>query len=887
MVNETPDLAGLSVEEKRRLLVQRLQKKTQRPDTFPLSFAQQRLWFTDRLDPGSPAYNVPLALRMRGPLEVGVLRRTLAEVVRRHEALRTVFTEAGGRPAQVVRPPAREVLREVDLSTLPEAVREAELRRLVEEEAVRPFDLERGPLLRATLVRTAERESALLFTLHHIVCDGWSTGVLVREVSALYEAFSRGEASPLPELRTQYPDFSVWQRKALRDGALDGHVAYWRAKLAGAPPVLEVPTDRPRPPVMGGQGVTRLRGLGPGTVRALRELGRAEGTSLFMTTLTAWQALLALWSGQDDVVVGAPIAGRTRIELEALIGFFVNTLVLRTDLSGDPPVRELLRRARETMLDAEAHQDLPFERLVEELGVERSPGHTPLFQAVLSLEDGDTWGMPRLGEVELSPVESAETTAKFDLMLTLVREGGGLKAALAGRAELFDASTLDRMLAGLAAILEGMAADPERRLSEIELLDPAERRAVVSEWSTSGKAPAPARCVHELFAEQSARTPDAPAVVHGETSLTYAELDARAGALAGELRARGVGPEVPAGVFLERGADLVVALLGVLRSGGAYVPLDPAYPAERLEYMLQDSGARVVLTLGRLMERLPEFDGEVVRMDVPGETPLPHQGGGEHYVSPDNLAYVIYTSGTTGRPKGVAVTHASASNLLSQAVETFGAEPGSRVLQTASLSFDASLLEIFLALFSGAALHVADRETVLSGEALGALLREREIDVWASTPPLLESLPESDFPALRTVGTGGERCSGELAARWSAGRRLLNLYGPTETAIYITDHLCEAGSAEAPPIGRPVGGARAYVLGRRGEPVPAGVPGELHLGGVGLARGYLGQPERTAERFVPDPHSRESRGRGCTARETGCAGWGRGSWSSWGAWTGS
>ncbi|HEX7241424.1 MAG TPA: condensation domain-containing protein, partial [Longimicrobiaceae bacterium] len=615
MVNETPDAAGLSVEEKRRLLVQRLQKKTQRPDTFPLSLAQQRLWLVDRLDPGSPAYNVPVALRMRGPLDVGVLRRTLAEVVRRHEALRTVFTDAGGRPAQVVRPAPREVLREVELSALAETAREAELRRLVAEEAVRPFDLERGPLLRATLVRTAERESAMLFTLHHIVCDGWSTGVLVREVSALYDAFSRGEASPLPELRTQYPDFSVWQRKAMRDGALDGHVAYWKEKLAGAPPVLEVPTDRPRPPVAGGSGVTRIRALDPGTARALRELGRAEGTSLFMTALAAWQALLALWSGRDDVVVGTPIAGRTRIELEGLIGFFVNTLVLRTDLSGDPTVRELLLRARETMLDAEAHQDLPFDRLVEELGVERSPGHTPLFQAILSLEDGDARGMPRLGEVELSPVESADTTAKFDLALTLVQEGGGLTAALAGRAELFDPATLDRMLADLAAILEGMAADPERRLSGIELLDPAERRRVVSEWSASGKAPAPARCVHELFAEQAGRTPEAVALVQGEERLTYAELDRGANRLAHHLAGLGVGPGTRVGVCLERSPDMIVAFLAVLKAGGAYLPLDPAYPRERLEYMLADSGAEVLLTGERLLDALPAHGGATVCLD--------------------------------------------------------------------------------------------------------------------------------------------------------------------------------------------------------------------------------------------------------------------------------
>ncbi len=827
---------------------------------LPLSFAQERLWFLHRLAPESVAYNVPATLRLRGPLDAAALGRALGALVERHESLRTVFPVAGGEPVQEVLPADGFSLPVDDLAALPAGEREAEAARRARAVGEGPFDLERGPLFRAALLRLDTEDHVLALAMHHVVSDGWSMGVLFRDLDALYGAFSRGEPSPLAPLPVQYADFAVWQREWLRGETLEAQLGFWREQLRGAPPLLELPTDHPRPQAAGGRRGTHPLAIPGALVEELRALSRAAGATLFMTALAGFQALLARWSGEDDVLVGTPVAGRRWAEVEGLIGFFVNTLVLRADLAGDPDARGFLAQARERMLEAQTHQDVPFERLVEELGVERSLGHTPLFQVMFSFVSatGRTGEEARLGGLvmEQLPADGGETP--FDLGMVLLEEGEGLAGVVEYRAGLFEASTVARMAEHFRVLLEGIAAHPERRLSEISLLAPAERAAVLEEWSVGAAGPRRPACLHDLFAEQAARTPDAPAVVHGETSLTYAELDARAGALAGELRARGVGPEVPVGVSLERGIDLVVALLGVLRAGGVYVPLDPAYPAERLEYMLADSGARVVLTLDRLAERVPEFGGTVVLLDTPHPRPLPHKGGGEHYVSPDNLAYVVYTSGSTGRPKGVAVTHGAASNLLSQAVETFGAHPGSRVLQTASLSFDASLLEVFLALFSGAALHVADRETVLSGTALGALLREREIDVWVSTPPLLESLPDADLPALRTVSTGGERCSGELAARWSAGRRLLNMYGPTETTIYATGHLCAEGAAEAPPIGRPVAGARAYVLDRRGEPVPVGMPGELCVGGAGLARGYLGEPARTAERFVPDGVSGEA-----------------------------
>ncbi|HEX7242719.1 MAG TPA: condensation domain-containing protein, partial [Longimicrobiaceae bacterium] len=687
-----------------------------RSGPLPLSFAQERLWFLHRLAPESVAYNVPATLRLRGPLDAAALGRALGALVERHESLRTVFPVAGGEPVQEVLPSDGFSLPVDDLAALPAGEREAEAARRARAVGEGPFDLERGPLFRAALLRLDAEDHVLALAMHHVVSDGWSMGVLFRDLDALYGAFSRGEPSPLAPLPVQYADFAVWQREWLRGETLEAQLGFWREQLRGAPPLLELPTDHPRPQAAGGRRGTHPLAIPGALVGELRALSRAAGATLFMTALAGFQALLARWSGEDDVLVGTPVAGRRWAEVEGLIGFFVNTLVLRADLAGDPDARGFLAQARERMLEAQTHQDVPFERLVEELGVERSLGHTPLFQVMFSFVSaaGRTGEEARLGglAMEQLPADGGETP--FDLGMVLLEEGEGLAGVVEYRAGLFEASTVARMAEHFRVLLEGIAAHPERRLSEISLLAPAERAAVLEEWSRGAAGHRRPACLHDLFAEQAARTPDAPAVVHGEASLTYAELDARAGALAGELRARGVGPEVPVGVSLERGVDLVAALLGVLRAGGVYVPLDPAYPAERLAFMLADSGARTVLTLERLAERLPDFGGTVMLLD----TPLPHEGGGEHDVSPDNLAYVVYTSGSTGRPKGVAVTHAAASNLLSQAVKTFGAHPGSRVLQTASLSFDASLLEVFLALFSGAALHVADRETVLSGTAL-------------------------------------------------------------------------------------------------------------------------------------------------------------------------
>ncbi|HEX2188190.1 MAG TPA: condensation domain-containing protein, partial [Longimicrobiaceae bacterium] len=663
-------------------------ERVPRDEPLPLSFAQQRLWLVDRLEPGSPAYNVPHALRLRGALDTRALRASLDELVRRHETLRTTFAERGEEPVQVIHAPAPVELEELDLREQPSPERETAAERLAAQEAMRPFDLACGPLLRCTLLRLADDDQVLLFTLHHIVSDGWSRGVLVREVSALYGACSRGEESRLPELPVQYADFAVWQRNWLTGDVLEAQIGYWKARLAGAPPLLEVPTDRPRLPGRSARAESHGFRIPSRVSERLRELSRREGTTLFMTLLAGWQALLARYAGQDDVVVGSPIAGRSRREVEGLIGFFVNMLALRTDLAGDPTWMELLGRVRGATLGALDHQELPFERLVDELSVERSLTHSPVFQTVFTLDVVDGEGEQlELGGLGLEPFGRSEHAAKFDLDLLFADAGGELDAALVYRAALFDAETIARMAGHLQVVLEALAADPARRISEVSLLREGERAQLLAGSRAEPPEQAPA-CVHELVAAQAARTPGARAVAGRSRALGYAELERRSSQLAHLLRSRGVGPETRVGICLERDVEMLVAVLGVLKAGGAYVPLDPSYPAERLAYTLADSGAFLLVSRGHLLETMPVLEAEAVCLDrdeqAIGAQPdvAPESGAG-----PRNAAYVVYTSGSTGRPKGVVVEHAALANTLLAARETFGPAPGEVTPALASYAF--------------------------------------------------------------------------------------------------------------------------------------------------------------------------------------------------------
>ncbi|HEX7241082.1 MAG TPA: amino acid adenylation domain-containing protein, partial [Longimicrobiaceae bacterium] len=832
----------------------------------PLSFAQQRLWFLDQLEPGSPAYNVLRALRLHGPLDPAALRRALEEVVRRHDALRTTFAAVPGGAVQVVDAEARVALPVAELRALPGGAGERELLRLVEAEGRVPFDLARGPLLRALLLRPADGEWVLSLVVHHVVADGWSLGVLVRELSEAYSARVRGEAPRLPPVEVQYPEFAARQREWLEAGVAEAQLAFWRARLAGAPPLLELPVDRPRPPAQSTRGTSVEVVLPVEVSRRLRELARAAECTLFMTLLAGFQVLLGRYAGEDDVCVGTPVAGRTRSDVEGTIGFFANTLVLRTDLGGDPDARELLRRVRETTLAAFENQDVPFERVVEELQPERSRAHDPVFQAMFALQNLDV-GRLELEGVRVEALEQPVPAVKFDLNLALRDDGEQIVGGLEFRTDLWDVESALRMVEHLSALLAGMAADPDRPLSELDLLDDAGRAHLLALGDGGPPVPAEAPDLAGLFEAQALRTPEAEAVAAPDGALTYAELDARSAGLARRLRALGAGPESRVGVCLERGLDMAVAVLAALRAGAAYVPLDPRYPAERLAYMLRDADAQVLLTQERLLARLPEHGAETVLADAEWKRPV--EDGPGVPAGPDSLAYVVYTSGSTGTPKGVAMPRGPLGALVAWQLREWGAGAPARTLQFASLSFDVSFQEMLTTWASGGTLVLlAEEERADLAAVLRRIEAERVERVFLPFVALQHLAELGDrhavHPAsLREVVTAGEqlRVTPQLA-RWMGrlgGCSLVNQYGPSETHV-VTSFALEGapeGWPALPPIGRPVAGVRAYVLDRRLRPAPTGVPGELYLGGAPVARGYLGRPAATAERFLPDPFAAE------------------------------
>ncbi|HEX6746468.1 MAG TPA: amino acid adenylation domain-containing protein [Longimicrobium sp.] len=833
-------------------------ERVDRGGRLPLSFAQQRLWFLERMGDLGSTYHVPTRLRLGGELDRAALRRALDAIVARHEALRTTFVEVEGEPAQRITPveESRFLLAEHDLGGDPEA--QSGLRRLLGEEARAPFDLARGPLIRGRLIRVAEDEHVLLVTMHHIVSDGWSMGVFTRELSALYGAFRRGEPDPLPPLPVQYADYAAWQRKWVDGEVLRKQAEYWKAALADAPELLELPTDRPRPARQDYAGGTVWIDLGEELTAALKALGQRRGTTLFMTVLAGWAAVLARLSGQDKVVVGTPSANRGRAEIEGLIGFFVNTLALRVDLSGSPTVAKLLEQVRAHALEAQQNQDIPFEQVVELVQPTRSMAHAPLFQVMFSWQSASEGGLelPGLRAGGVGPAGAApEVAAKFDLSLSLVEAGGRIVGSVEYATALFDRETVERYLAYLRRVLEGMVADERQAVDALPLLPEAERRLVLEEWNHTEAGYSRGLCIHELFEAQVRRTPDAVALVHADEALTYAELNARANRLARRLVALGAGPERIVALALERGVEMVVALLAVNKAGAAFLPVDPAYPAERRRWMLERSAARLILTTSALAADLPATQAPVVALDrVAAEIEAEDDENLSVDVDAENAAYVIFTSGSTGRPKGVVVPHRGIGNLAAAQREAFGVEPGGRVLQFASFSFDAAVAEVAHTLLSGAALVMA--RPGQAGPELLALMRDEAVTVATLPPALLAALQADELPALRTVVSAGEAVSADVVARWGAGRRFVNAYGPTETTVCATVSIDPSPSGR-PPIGKPIANVRVYVLDARMQPVPFGVPGELYVGGVGVVRGYLGQPGQTAERFVPDPFGGE------------------------------
>jgi amino acid adenylation domain-containing protein len=825
---------------------------------LPASYAQQRLWFLDRLEPESAAYHVPVVSRLRGRLDVAALGRALTALGERHESLRTTFTMIDGVPHQLIASRPSVVMTVTDVRAEPDA--EAAALALADEDSATRFDLIAGPLWRARLISISDEDHILSLTLHHTIADAWSVGILLRELSSLYGAELDGRPADLPELAIQYGDYAAWQREWMDSGGLDRQLAYWKSHLAGAPALLELLTDHPRPAMQSFNGAKASTILPRGLLDGLRALSEREGTTLFMTLLAAFVALMNRYTHSDDIVVASPVANRNRLELEGLIGVFANTLALRTSVDGDPTFSELLARVRESALAAYSNQDLPFEKLVEELNPPRDLSYAPVTQVMFVLHN-HVGAAAQFAGIEREVVTTQRDTAKFDLALFTEARPDGLRASLEYCRDLFDEATVQRMLGHLEMLLGAIVADPSLPVADLPLLTAAERRRLEA-WNDT-EAPYVSAGMHELFAEQARRRPQATAVQFGDDRLSYAELDARANQLAQELRALGAAPGVLVGLCMERSLELPLAMLGVLKSGAAYVPIDPGYPAERQAFLLEDAQAPVLITQSHLVDELPDHGAAVLRLD--GDWPriaLNASDAPAGVCDPEHLAYVIYTSGSTGRPKGVEITHRSVANLIAHMRQAPGLTEDDVVGNLTTPAFDLSVPDWYLPLTTGARLVIVPRESTLDAFALADCLDTIGATFVQATPTTWQMLVDSGWdgsPALKIV-CGGEAVPRALANELlERGASLWHMYGPTETTVWSSIRSLEPGQGPT-PIGGPIANTSFVVLDRHRRPVPVGVAGELHIAGHGLARGYRNRPELTAERFVLDPRSDE-RGR--------------------------
>lgn len=873
-------VTGLSPEEKRALAQRLLRNKARLAKSFPLSFAQERLWFLHQLEPNSPFYNIPLAVRLKGRLDVPSLQKTLSEIVARHETLRTRFPTVEGAPVQRILAPRPVRLTSFDLRLLPPDRREVESIQLVDQEAQQPFDLESGPLVRFGLIRLADDDHVAMFTMHHIISDGWSMGVLINEMASLYNSFSKAMPSALGGLSIQYADYAVWQRQHLAGSALDRQIEYWKKRLAGMPAVLDLPTDRPRPAIQTFNGKAAGIEFSESVSVAIKELSRTEGTTLFMTLIAVFGALLCRYSGQERIVAGTPIAGRNRAELEPLIGFFVNTLVIGIDLSGDPTFRQLLARVRETVVGAFANQDVPFERLVEELQPERSLSYLPIFQVMFSLQQGRQEEL-RLPGLELSSIAGEMGSAKFDLTAGFADIGGRLSSSFEYNTDLFDETTVVRMLCHLERLIEGMAESPDQPVSLLPMLLDDEQNQILVDWNPAGSQVNRASSVTSLFESAVLRVSDSIAVVElvagsaqgdppplgvatdDDLQLSYEELNRRANKLAWCLLSKNVGHESVVGVLVERSADLVIAMLGALKAGAAYLPLDPSHPMARLSQMINDAVPAVLVTTERFRGLRPG-DG-VVCLDSEWETigAWPEQAPQCATIA-ENLTYVMYTSGSTGQPKGIEIPHRGVIRLT---VDTNWIRLTQKDVmgQVCNASFDVATFEIWGALLNGARLVIIPRATTLSTEAFRAAILKEGITKMFLPTALFHQLVEREstvFSTLDALMVGGDVLDPTAAARQLTGApsaKLIDGYGPTENTTLTTVEEVRADDCEAlsVPIGKPVNATQVYLLDKNLSLVPIRIAGELCTGGDGLARGYCHSPDLTAERFIPDALSTE------------------------------
>ncbi|HEX8087256.1 MAG TPA: amino acid adenylation domain-containing protein, partial [Blastocatellia bacterium] len=840
------------------------------PGPYPLSFSQQSLWIHDRLEPGSSKYIAPAAARIKGPLDVEMLERSLNEIVKRHESWRTSFAMEGDNPVQVIAPSLTVTIPMYDLKGVPEGERQASAQRLTIEEGRKPFDLARLPLFRPLLLRLGEEDYIFLLTKHHIISDRWSLKLIVEELISHYEAYSMGKLPTLPEPPIQYKDYAVWQREWLQGKSLADHLDYWNKQLGGTLPALDLPADRPRTPARTFGGKRRLFRLPRPLADVLNDLQRQENATLFMLMLAAFNVVLYRYSDQEDIITGVPVANRSKPELDRVIGFFANVLAMRCDLSGNPSFRDLLGRVRKVSLDAYAHQDLPFEKLIQELQPGRDPGRNPLFQVSLSVQNIPLPTL-KMSDLTLDVLDLDWEITRFDLSLSIWETAkeesaeGGLSMLFLYNADIFDEATIDRMAGHFRTLLEGVAANPDRRISAMPLLGEAERRQLLVEWNSVEMPVARDVCFHQLFEGQVERTPDATAVVFRQQRLTYRELNDRANQLAHYLRARGVSPDTLVGIYMERSVDMMVALLGILKAGGAYVPFDPDYPNERLSLMIEDSRALAILTQRKLLADLPLDRAKAICLDADRqEISRQSSQNPANEAGAENLVYVIYTSGSTGRPKGVMVQHRSLVNLAAAFHEAIYAGRGGplKVSMNAPLAFDASVKQL-MQLVYGHALYILPEEVRLDSDEIISFIASHGLDVLDVTPSMMKLLLAAGLSGTAETAPEVVFVAGEAVdeASWNhlAGNEwtdFYNLYGPTECTDDTTFFLIRVPPTR-PTIGRQIANIRLYILDRHLNPVPIWVTGELYIGGASPARGYLGRPDATAEKYIPDPFSPE------------------------------